>query len=39
MLIDVNAVKYIYKYVYKDVDKATIDLKDSNASIKQDKIY
>jgi hypothetical protein len=39
ILIDVNAVKYIYKYVYKGVDKATIDLKNSNASIKQDKIY
>jgi hypothetical protein len=39
MLIDVNAVKYIHKYVYKGVDKATIGLKDSNASIKQDKIY
>ena len=39
ILIDVNAVKYIYKYVYKDVNKTTIDLKDSNASIKQDEIY
>ena len=34
MLIDVNTVKYIYKYVYKGMDKAIIDLKDSNASIK-----
>ena len=39
MLVDVNAVKYIHKYVYKGVDKATMDLKDGNASIEQDEIH
>jgi hypothetical protein len=39
MLADVNAVKYIHKYVYKGVDKATMDLKDGNTSIEQDEIH
>jgi hypothetical protein len=39
MLVDVNAVKYIHKYVYKGVDKATMDLKDGNTSIEQDEIH
>jgi hypothetical protein len=39
MLTDVNTVKYIHKYVYKGVDKATMDLKDGNTSIEQDEIY
>ena len=38
ILIDVNAVKYIYKYVYKGVNKAIIAIKEGNKSIKQDKI-
>jgi hypothetical protein len=38
MLADVNAVKYIHKYVYKGVDKATMAIKEGNKSIEQDEI-
>lgn len=39
ILADVNAVKYIHKYVYKGVDKATMAIKDgSTAAVEQDEI-
>jgi hypothetical protein len=30
ILANVNAIKYIYKYIYKGVNKATIVIKDGN---------